>query len=286
MSRNRDRAGVHNQNVDTAPPNVMQNNNLEEFSFVIPTEFVELPSQGRFYPEGHPLRGQSSIEIKQMTAKEEDILTSKTLLKKGIALDRALQSVVLNKQINVNHMLVGDRNALIIGMRISGYSNLYETQVSCPSCGESNNYPFDLNKVNIYYGDKIGKLKITDNEDGSFEVQLPQTKANVVFRLLTGYDENALLNLGGRSKRKKDGEERVITGQLRNIIVSVNGSTSKEVLNYLIENIPSRDSRHLRMAYKAAAPTVDLTQDFECQECDFAQEMEVPLTADFFWPDR
>ena len=284
MSRNRDRAGAHDKNVEAPMTSVPQNSSLEEI-FVVPSEFVELPSQGRFYPEGHPLRGQTSVEIKQMTAREEDILTSRTLLKKGIAIERALQSVIKDKRINVDHMLVGDKNALIIGMRITGYSNLYETSVICPSCGEDNYYPFDLSKASVYNSENISKLDIADNQDGTFEIQLPQTKVNVVFRLMVGQDEDSLM-VTPKTNHNRGDEERAVTSQLRKIIISVNGSASMNVLNYMVENIPSQDARHLRMAYKAAAPNIDLTQNFKCSECDFSQDMEVPLTADFFWPDR
>ena len=124
MARNRDRlGGGRPPDADSPPPNVMQDNQTEGFSFVVPTDFVELPSQGKYYPENHPLHGQESIEIKQMTAKEEDILTSRTLLRKGIALDRVLQSVILNKNVNTDSMLVGDRNAIIVAMRIAGFGS-------------------------------------------------------------------------------------------------------------------------------------------------------------------
>ena len=98
MSRNKDRTGASQPDVSPpaalTQPQVQSNDN--GFSFVVPTEFVELPSKGLFYPEAHPLRGQDSIEIRQMTAKEEDLLTSKTLLRKGLAIDRLLQSVIVD----------------------------------------------------------------------------------------------------------------------------------------------------------------------------------------------
>ena len=115
MSRNRDRTGGAHSGAPQGEPPVNQmmssNENQQPFSFVVPTEFVELPSEGRYYPPGHPLHNQPNIEIKQMTAKEEDILTSQSLLKQGVALDRVLQSVVVDNRINVGSLLVGDRNA-------------------------------------------------------------------------------------------------------------------------------------------------------------------------------
>tara|TARA_R110000824_G_scaffold160957_3_gene335978 strand:- start:2256 stop:3044 length:789 start_codon:yes stop_codon:yes gene_type:complete len=260
-------------------------NNSEGFSFVVPTEFVELPSGGKFYPEGHPLHGEDSIEIKQMTAKEEDMLTSRTLLRKGIAIDRVLESLILDKRVNPNSLLVGDRNAIIVATRVSGYGSDYNTKVSCPACGTNQEYSFDLQEAVIYRGEDIDSINATGNGDGTYEVELPKSKLNVTFRLLTGNDEKRLLD-GIEFDRKKKHHERGVTRQITNIAIAVNGDSSPAAINYLAANIPSMDSRHLRLAYRLATPNVDLTQEFECGECQHAQDMEVPLTADFFWPDR
>ncbi len=284
MARNRERTGAR-QNVDPAPAAVLQDDSGGGFSFVVPTEFVELPSQGRYYPEGHPLHGLESVEIRQMTAKEEDILTSRTLLKKGLALDRAIESIIVDKRVKPNSIIVGDKNAIIVAMRVSGYGNEYETKVNCPACAKSQNYIFDLNEANVYAGDDLESLNIVDNQNGTFDVQLPRTGVNVTFRLLTGSDEKMLMT-ALQNERKKKGTEKTVTRQLANIIVAVNGDTSAGAINYLVSNIPSMDSRHLRLSYRLAAPDVDLTQHFECEDCGHEQDMEVPLTADFFWPDR
>tara|TARA_R100000700_G_scaffold40699_1_gene57255 strand:- start:1102 stop:1893 length:792 start_codon:yes stop_codon:yes gene_type:complete len=263
----------------------MQDNDSGGFSFVIPTEFVELPSGGNFYPEGHPLHGESTIEIKQMTAKEEDLLTSRSLLKKGIVLDRLLQSVIVNKAINPAHLLVGDRNAVLVATRISGYGNDYVTKIGCPACGANQEYSFDLNHIDVYTGSGLSPEDATNNGDGTFTTILPQTKVEVVFRLLTGADEKALLSQM-ETARKNRRDENAVTRQLKLIINSVNGDETQKSINYLVENMPSQDARHLRLAFKLAAPNLDMNQHFECNECDYEQELEVPLTADFFWPDR
>lgn len=252
---------------------------------MVPTEFVELPSGGRFYTEGHPLHGQTSLEIKQMTAKEEDMLTSRTLLKKGVALDRVIDSVIIDRRIDADQLLVGDKNAIIISTRVSGYGSDYATQVTCPNCNASQEYTFDLNETKVYHGENAHAFKLEDHNDGTFTANLPKTNINVRFRLLTGQDEKRMLaQLEDARKRKKP--EQTVTLQLRNMLISVEGDDSPATISYLIENIPSADARHLRNAYKLAAPNVDLKQHFECSECNHEQEMEVPLTADFFWPDR
>jgi len=286
MSRNRERSGGVQQHNTSPPPQAMQNQGGEsDFSFVIPTEFVELPSGGRFYPEGHPLYGEASIEIKQMTAKEEDILTSRSLLKKGVALDRLIKSLIVDRNIDPNTLLVGDRNAILIAARISGYGFAYETKVTCPACGEAQDYAFSLNDANVYDGGLLLPEMAVSNEDGTFTTTLPRTKLDITFRLLNGADEKNLL-LQMESDRKSRKAETTVTSQLKQIIVAVNGTDDQQAINYLVTNMPSMDTRHLRLAYKTATPNIDLTQDFSCNECDYDQAMEVPLTADFFWPDR
>jgi len=267
-----------------APPQ-LETGNTSGFSFVVPTEFVELPSKGRFYPPNHPLHNQETIEIKQMTAKEEDMLTSRSLLKKGIALDRMMASLITNKQIDANHLLVGDRNAILIAARCSGYGTEYATKVTCPGCATQQAYTFDLNQAEVYTAEAIDPSEARLSEDRTYTTMLPRTKIEVTFRLLTGVDEhNFMMQLENARKKRKS--ERTVTRQLQQFIVAVNGSAEQEHINYVIENMPSSDSRHLRSVYKLATPNVDLTQHFECNECDHEQNMEVPLTADFFWPDR
>ena len=286
MSRNSERiGGVQQRNADTPPAQMMQQESKSEgFSFVVPTEFVDLPSQGRYYPEGHPLHNESSIEIKQMTAKEEDILTSKTLLKKGVALDRVIQNVIVDKSIKADSLLVGDKNTIIVALRVSGYGADYATEVTCPACGTQQKYTFRLTENRLYSGEEKDDLDITDHNNGVFEVTLPSTQVRVAYRLQTGADEKTLLNMMENDRKRKT--EMNVTRQLRNIIVGVNDDTSAEAINYLVDNMPAIDSRHLRLAYKLSAPNIDMSQAFECSECQYDQTMEVPLTADFFWPDR
>tara|TARA_R110001583_G_scaffold63844_4_gene186325 strand:- start:1541 stop:2398 length:858 start_codon:yes stop_codon:yes gene_type:complete len=285
LSRNKDRLGPSVPESDSLPPQAIHQSESPGFSFVIPTEFVDLPSGGRFYTEGHPLHGQDSLEIKQMTAKEEDMLTSRTLLKKGVALDRVIDSIIIDRRIDADQLLVGDKNAIIISTRVSGYGSDYTTQVTCPNCSVNQEYTFDLNDTRVYQGENAHAFQLKDHNDGTFTTTLPKTNIDVRFRLLTGRDEKRMLaQLEEARKRKKP--EQTVTLQLRSMVISVQDNDSPDAIGYLIENIPSADARHLRTAYKLAAPNIDLTQHFECAECTHEQEMEVPLTADFFWPDR
>ena len=289
MSRNKNRTGmgeIPKPESSGPPPQVMtQGQNENPFSFIVPTEFVELPSRGLFYPPNHPLHNQETIEVKQMTAKEEDLLTSRALLKKGLALDRVISSIIVNKNINPNTLLVGDRNAILIAARVSGYGNSYETNVTCPNCSTVNKHMFDLNDLEIYHGDAVDSSEVTQNEDGTFTTILPRIKVEATFRLLSGNDEKNLLKQVENARKKRQ-EENSVTRQLRQIVVAVNGDTQQQNINYVIDNMPSSDARHLRLMYKLTAPDIDMTQDFTCSNCGHEQDMEVPLTADFFWPDR
>jgi len=272
--------------MDAAPsPQLTQNTESNDFSFIVPTEFVDLPSAGVHYHAAHPLHQKDVIEIKQMTAKEEDMLTSRTLLKKGVAIDRVLSSLIVNKAINPDSILVGDRNAIIIAARISAYGNEYNTKVTCPACGVAQEYGFDLNKANVYNGENAAAYVTANNNDGTFVTKLPKTGLDVTFKLLNGTDEKRLIDGIEHARKSKNELERNITRQLVNMIIGVNGNMTPQAINYLVENIPSMDARHLRNAYKATSPNVDLNQHFECSECDYEDELEVPLTTDFFWPN-
>ncbi|MEK9698415.1 MAG: hypothetical protein VW270_21775, partial [Candidatus Poseidoniales archaeon] len=194
-----------------------QSQNDNPFSFIVPTEFVELPSKGRFYDENHPLHNQETIEIKQMTAKEEDMLTSRALLKKGLAIERVISSIIMNKTINPASLLVGDRNAILVAARVSGYGNDYTTKVTCPACSASQEFTFDLNDADVYDGAGYLPEEASDNGDGTLTTVLPKTKIEVTFRLLKGSDERNLVDqVENARKRKKD--ENSITRQLKQII--------------------------------------------------------------------
>lgn len=288
MSRNNpDRLGAHTANADVPIPATQdaQQDVDSAFSFVVPTEFVELPSKGKVYPENHPLHNQENLEIRHMTTKEEDILTSRALLKQGLALDRVIKNIIVDKRINPDNLIIGDKNAIIIAARISGYGSEYATSVTCPACSATSKYSFDLRESVIHDGTEAESLDVATTENGTFSVNLPITNLNVEFKLLTGADEKQIVK-GMEIERKRKTPEKNVSRQLKTMIVAVNGDNSSAAINHLVDHMPSLDARHLRLAYKLAAPNVDLTQSFECSECDHEQEMEVPLTADFFWPDR
>lgn len=274
MRNNEERLGTPIPQIDTTAETA---NSDKTFNFVVPTEFVDLPSKGRFYPADHPWHNKDSIEIKFMTAREEDILTSKSLLKKGIAIDRFIQSVLV-EPVSVDSILVGDKNAIVVAARISGYGAEYNTTVSCPLCGEKSHYTFDLNTSKVDFA-----LEQKYLDSGHFIIHLPKINADIECRLLTGADEKRLVQQV-ELRKKANLPESVSSDQFRLFIEAVNGSKDQKHINSLVDVLPASDARFLRSEYVKYMPNIDLTQKFVCSHCESEADIEVPLTADFFWP--
>jgi len=243
---------------------------------------VDLPSKGKFYSEGHPLYNQETIEIKYMTARDEDILTSPSLLKKGVAIDRFLQNVIRNQRINVGSLLTGDKNAILVASRINGFGADYTTKVTCPNCAAVCEYTFDLDEVEQYDGQDLENYDIVPTETGTFIVKLPRTQFDVEVRLLTSKDENELAAKMQATKKRATIETN-LTDQLKKVIVSINGVEDMQAIHKVVNNLPAFDSRYLRGAFVKASPGLDMTQHFACQACGFEKEVNIPLTVDFFW---
>ena len=276
---------------DSDPPHQLledPTSSTDTLSFVVPTEFVDLPSAGRFYPPTHPLHNKEHVEIKYMTAKEEDILTSQSLLEKGLALDRLISNLLVNKKIKVDTLLVGDKSAILIAARASGYGADYETDVGCPSCGESQRCVYDLSTVPSHGGAASEGFEtegLTLNERGNFVTTLPRNPVAVEFRLLTGRDETALVNASAK-RRKKNAPDSLITDQLKLMIVSINDYNDFELISEFVNTMTLADSRHLRDLYQKVCPSIELKEVFVCDSCSYEDDIIFPFTTDFFWPQQ
>lgn len=265
------------------PANVNTTNSL--LNFAVPTEIVDLPSKGLFYPEGSPLHARDSIEIRFMTAKDEDILTSPTLLKKGVAIDRLLQSVIIDENINAKDLLVGDRNALMYAVRITGYGSAYEAMAMCEQCGEDNDVTFDLSRYVEHYKMPEDTSEIQINSNGTFTVDLPVTKISVDVRFLTGHDEERLTK-STQLKQKNNLPDAQSTDLLKSIVVCANGVEDPSQLGEFLEVMPAADSRFLRNIYADISPNVKFSQEMTCEHCGSESEVDVPITTGFFWPEQ
>ena len=91
-----------------------------------PTEMVSLPSKGLLYPKENPL-SSGQIEMKYMTAKEEDILTNANFIKNQTVIDKLLQALITSK-VNFDDILIGDKNAILVAARILGYGKDYSIE--------------------------------------------------------------------------------------------------------------------------------------------------------------
>ena len=277
MSRNKDRLGGHQPEHTETP---MQFNPL---NFVAPTEFVELPSKGRGYPQEHPLHGQETIEIKFMTAKEEDILTSQSLLKNGLAVDRFLQNIIIDKRIKPDDLIIGDKNAILIAARGSGYGYDYETTVICPECGTKNRMEFDLRNPKVVGEFKVDQTIISQIDNGTYSTQMPFSKFTIQFRLMTGADETILSQ--AIVNTPEESGTNLLTGQFKRLITSIEGHTEQSVIDQYVENMPTIDSRHFKICLRSITPNVEIKETLNCKSCGFEKEVEVPFGTDFFWPD-
>jgi len=190
----------------------------DDFGFEVPVESVPLPSRGVCYPTDSPLYGQETIEIRAMTAREEDILTSRALIKKGTVITELLRSCFVNKSINPDDMLAGDRNAVMTALRITGYGADYRVEVDCPACSTRSKQNFNLADL------PIKRLSINPIADGAnaFDFNLPVTKKEVRFKFLDGRDEEEIMVMSERKKKTGLSGENLVTTRLKHSILSVN----------------------------------------------------------------
>jgi hypothetical protein len=254
-----------------------------ESGYVPPTALVPLPSKGKIYPTDSPLYGLETVEIRSMTAREEDILSSRALLRAGKAVDALIQACLCNKTLKVDEMLEGDRNAILIAIRITGYGPDYEVTVPCPACEKKISNSFDLSKLEIKpLGEEPEQAGVN-----AFKVELPVSKKTAVFKLLTGADEKDMAQAEKQLKKALGvgAPETPVTSRLFYHTLSIGGETDRNKLKQIISTLPAGDSHKLRSRLEQVAPGVDMSQTVTCPECSEEVEVVVPVGPEFFWPD-
>lgn len=246
-----------------------------------PTEVVSLPSKGFFYPEDSPL-AKGEVEIRYMTAKDEDILTSPNLIKKGIVIDKLLESLIVEEGVVYGDLLVGDKNAIMLAARILGYGADYTFDYECPNCSEKNvGLECNLSETEEREVD-FSELEKGKNE---FTYTLPKSKREITFKLLTLNDERAIeADLKGLRKVSKDVTKEVTT-RLKRMILSVDGNSDRQFVNHFVDNeFFSIDSLEFRKHIQTLIPDVSVKHEFECELCTHQEAVTVPITVHFFWP--
>jgi len=245
----------------------------QEFKF--PSEVIDLPSKGKLYSKDSPL-ASGKLEIKYMTAKEEDILTSENLISKGIVIDKLLDALILTEGVKVDDLILGDKNAIMVAARILAYGSEYTVEALNPKTGQTFNHTFSLADCSF----KSIPDDITSNE---FTTELPKSKLNITFKLLTGKEERAISTELERIKKIGTAISPELTTRLRYTITAVDGDSTLSVISSTVENMLSLDSLHLRGEITKVSPDIELTQEVEVE--GETVTVNIPMTVTFFWPN-
>ena len=239
------------------------------------TETIDLPSEGKLYLKDSPL-SSGKIEIKYMTAKEEDILTSQNLIKKGVVIDQLLDSLILTKGVSIDDLVLGDKNAIMVAARILAYGPEYTVEITDPATETKFEQVFNL-------ADCPFKKISADVNGNEFEVTLPVSKVKIVFRLLTGKHEREI-DVELKQLKKLGGQiSPELTTRLKHTIISIDGDSTSSVIRNFVDNMLSRDSLFLRGEITRVSPDIELQQEIEIG--GELVKVDIPMTTNFFWPD-
>jgi hypothetical protein len=257
--------------------------------YKFPTEIIDLPSKGLIYPKDNPL-SSGKIEMKYMTAKEEDILTTQSYIKDGSVLDRLFKALIVSNgegiQINYSDLVTGDKNAIMIAARVLGYGKDYQVEITDPFTNNKQKETIDLTQFeNIEYNGS-NQVELHRNE---FEFELPRSKRKITFMAMTESKERKVKHLilanQKQSRKLKDMTSRDLTTRLKVMILSVDGETEEKVINNFVDNeLFALDSQALRAYINEVIPDVNMTYEFISEETGERRDMLLPMDVGFFWP--
>lgn len=244
-----------------------------------PTEVISLPSQGKVYPESNPL-SSGEIEIKYMTAKEEEILASQNLIKKGVVLDKLFESIIVDKKINPNDIIIGDKNAIMLATRILGYGSDYQIEIT-DDLDEKSKVTVDLAQIQTKEVDV--ELLNTDNK---FTFTTPVGGNVLEFKLLTHGDEQKIdADVKAMQRLNKDGASSELTTRYRYMILSVDGKNDTQTINNFVNNrFLTRDTKAFREYVKSISPDVNMEFEYEDPQTGEKEVRPIPMGVNFFWP--
>ena len=246
---------------------------------MFPTEEVTLPSKGLIYPPENPL-SKGVVEMKYMTAEEEDILTNESYIKKGTVIDKLLQSLIVTP-INYDDLIIGDKNALLVASRVLGYGKDYTFKVKNKQ-GEDEEHTIDLTELEDKELQEEYLLEIGKNE---FEFTLPTTKKVITFKLLNTRDERKI-EAEVKSLKKTTKVESLLTTRLKHMILSVDGDyETKTIRNFVDNQFLSKDTRVFREHLTKVQPDVNMKITLEMEDGDVMEDIQLPIGITFLWPD-
>ena len=261
-------------------------------TFVVPTEFVDLPTRGSFYADTSTMYGVERVEVKYMTAKEEDILVNQDYVSRGIVFDKLVESIMVDKSIKVEDISDIDKVAIMASARKTGYGESFVQNFTCEACKKDVDFEFNLETL---IENALGESEENpegasfDEEKGLFTYDLPVSKYKVVCKVLNNDDFKYLIDL--EKQRNKHSIHFSYTVEfLRKIIVEVidtkrsnNPITNPEVISQFLDYIPALDSKKLKTVHNSLTPSFRLHQEVECPSCKTTQEKEVPFSWAWFW---
>lgn len=287
MSQNLTDEYQSNKEVVESIKQAYETQKLKEYNF--PTEIIELPSRGLIYPKDNPL-SSGKIELKYMTAKEEDILTTQSYIRDGSVLDKLFQSLIISngegEPIKYTDLTVGDKNAIMISSRILGYGRDYEVEITDPFSGKKQKESIDLTQFQNKEYDGSAQIELNKNE---FEFLLPHSKRKITFMALTESKDRKIKHdleeLKKVNKKLKDDVSKELTTRLKTVILSVDGEYNQQKINHFVDNeLFALDSRELRKYINEVTPDVDLTYEFISDETGERRGINLPMDVSFFWP--
>jgi hypothetical protein len=247
-----------------------------------PTTQVNLVSEGILYPEGHPL-STGVVELKQVTAYHEDILSNESYIKKGTVLTKLLESLLVDKRIKVVDFLTCDLNGIYITIRRMTYGDEYNVKVKCPSCGVEEELLINLGS----FQPKPINYDLFKKGLNQFEFTTPVGKNNIVFKIISQKEDEAIDSEIKSLARINKEKSANLSVRLKHIILSIDGNDDKTYIRKFIENeLLAKDSLAFRKYIKEISPDIPMETVFNCSSCDFIEErLSVPLSLGFFWPD-
>ena len=248
-----------------------------------PTEVIPLPSKGLLYPVDHPL-ADGFIEMKYMTAREEDILTSQNLIKQGVVLDKLFESLIVTP-VNYGDIYSGDKNAIMVAARLLGYGNDYTVEIEDPfSDGEKQTVTIDLSQIEH----KEVDFSLFENRKNEFDYVIPNSKRTITFRLMTHQIEKDIqAELKAANKTFiKTGIDTELTTRLKHIIIGIDGERGRAAINHFVDNeLFALDSRALRKYMREISPDLDMRFTFVSNATGEVKELDIPMDVSFFWPN-
>jgi len=252
------------------------------------TDLVPLPSKGKLYPPNHPFHNKEEVEIRYLTAADEDILTTKSLLKNGEIFNRIISEVVLDKSLNPNSLLVGDRDAILIYTRILSLGSEYKASGTCKYCDSSDKYTFDISNVPMKYLELVpeveneNRFKFTTSFDNKIEFQFPTIELVKKIQKTMELKEKAL-----KKAMVFNGIDSTATTTYKELILSINGETDRAKIGEFIDkNMPLKEIRELSKFYSENQPKIEFVSDFYCKNCGQTnEEVLLDFNPTFFWTE-